>query len=424
MTAANQDKGAGNGANDRKQIQFERLQATLNRACRNVPFHREQQNGVAVKTGRDPSVIERTADVAGLPFMNRGDLSAHYPYGLFAVPLRDIVRIHTVPGTGVNPTVNGYTRQDLRVWREVVSRSLAAAGVGPNDIIQISLDPGLANWARDYKDGAESLEAAVIPNSPLSPGKQLMVLRDYKSTVLVTTTSEASQLAARMFDEGINATAFNLKTLVLVGEPAERAVRAELEAALHVRTWLHYGLSEVPGPSIAFECGEHHGLHISEDHFLPEIVNPETGAVMPEGEAGELVLTTLTTRAFPLIRFRTGEQARLLPEPCPCGNPLPRMEWLPERLDGILNINGVRVHPNQIERCIAAEFGFLPKYRFEVLREPGQKNRLEVSLCMEERLFSDEIRLLQRNIWNVGDRLKEELGVPVRVRLREGYAFA
>ena len=241
---------------ERAQIQLERLQSTLNRAYRNVPFH---HNRFAEK-GVDPSQIESIGDVAMLPFMERRHLGEHYPYGLFAVPLRDIVRIHTAPGTGLNPTVSGYTRQDLSEWRKMVARALTAADVIRHDIVQIVFEPGLANWGRDYKDSAETIEASVIPNTPLSIEKQVMVLRDYKSSVLISTPSFASQLAAFIFKTALNPTALNLKTLVLVGEPFEEAYREKLEEQLYVRTWLHYGLSEVPGPAIAFECELHNGL--------------------------------------------------------------------------------------------------------------------------------------------------------------------
>ena len=204
---------------EREQIQLERLQATLNRAYRNVPFHQNRQNAVAQRNGKDPSVIERVEDVAALPFMERKHLGEHYPYGLFAVPLKDIVRIHTAPGTTRHPTVTGYTRQDLRIWREMVGRAFTAAGIDSDDILQIDLDPGLANWGRDYKDGAEALDVAVIPNTPLSPNKHLMVLRDYKTSVLVTTPSRAVQLTDMMFRAELNPTALNLKRLILVGEP-------------------------------------------------------------------------------------------------------------------------------------------------------------------------------------------------------------
>ncbi|AOY59078.1 MULTISPECIES: phenylacetate--CoA ligase family protein [Desulfococcus] len=405
--------------NEREQLQLERLQATLNRAYRNVPFHQNRQNLVAGRNGKDPSAIERVEDIAALPFMERKHLGEHYPYGLFAVPLKDIVRIHTAPGTTRHPTVTGYTRQDLRMWREMVGRAFTAAGITSEDILQIDLDPGLANWGRDYKDGAESMDVAVIPNTPLSPSKQLMVLRDYKTSALVTTPSRAIQLTDLMFKAELNPTALNLKRLILVGEPLMPEVRRRLESRLHVETWHQFGLSEVPGPAIAFECRDHHGLHINEDHFLPEIVDPVSGDVLPRGETGELVLTTLTTRAFPLIRFRTGEKARLMADTCPCGTTFLKLEWFEDRTDDILNINGVKVHPSQITRHIEDALSFVPKYRAAVREAEGEKKLLEAAIAMDDRLFSDEIKILEKRIHQLESSLRENLGVPVRIRLME-----
>jgi len=406
------------------QLRLERLQTTLNRAYRNVPFHQNRQNEIARKTRRDPSLIEDIREIGAFPFMERKHLGEHYPYGLFAVPLRDIVRIHTAPGTSLNPTVTGYTRQDLNLWREVVARALSAAGVTPHDILQISLDFGLANWGRDYKDGAEELEIGVIPNAGLSPDKQLMVLRDYKTSTLVTTPSEAEHLADLMFQAGMNPTATNLKRFILVGEPVEADFRNLLAERLHVETWVHYGLSEVPGPAIGFECVEHQGLHLNEDHFLAEIIDPDTGRVQPEGEIGELVLTTLTTRAFPLIRFRTGDRARILPEPCPCGRPLVRMEWLFDRTDDILTVNGVKVHRDQIQRRLARALGFSPECRYFVTKHPGEKKYLEVWIGMEYSFFSDEIKDLEKRVDGLEETLHENLGVPVKMRLKEKASLA
>jgi phenylacetate-CoA ligase len=403
------------------QIQLERLQATLNRAFRSVPFHQNRFK----KHGKEPFHVETIEDLSRLPFMERKDLGEHYPYGLFAVPLRDIVRIHTAPGISLNPTVSGYTKQDLKIWREMVARALAASGVTALDILQITFESGLANWGRDYKDGAETLEASVIPNTPLSLEKQLMVLRDYKTTVLITTPSSASQLASYMFLSEFNPTGINLKTLILVGDMIEPEFRAFLENKLHVSVWIQYGLSEVPGPAMAFECLNHKGLHVNEDHFIPEIIDPKTGEILPPGETGELVFTSLSTRAFPLIRFRTGDRARLIPEDCSCGCPFIRIEWLGERTDDLITINGVKLHQPQIIRHLEKVLGFAPdqcrifKKEHSYLENYGARNYLEVWLLMNEKLFSDEIKMLQQLIHNAEEKLHENIGVPVKIKLRE-----
>lgn len=400
---------------ERGQLQLERLQSTLNRVYRSVPFYRNRFQA----QGLDPAQIESLADITRLPLTHRRHLGEHYPYGLFAVPLRDIVRIHTAPGTTLNPTVSGYAKQDLVLWREIVARALGAAGVTPHDILQISLDPGLANWGRDYKDGAEAIEAGVIPTTPLSLEKQVMVLRDYKTSVLVTTPSSAAQLTDYLFRKGVNPGGFSLKRLILVGDPVDRAFREELESRLRVSSWLHYGLSEVPGPAIGFECREHDGLHLNEDHFLAEIIDPRGRGELPEGEAGELVLTSLTTQAFPLIRFRTGDRASLDRTPCSCGSTLARMRWFDERVDDMISLRGVKIDPGQVVPHVQRALGYAPQTcRCFKNRQDGM-DWLEVWIAVNDDLFSDEIKMLQKTIREVGDSLQEGLGVPVIVRLRE-----
>jgi phenylacetate-CoA ligase len=405
---------------DRAQRQLERLQSTLNRAFSSVPFHQERLK----RNGIRPEQVETIADLAGMPFMTRRHLGENYPYGLFAVPLRDIVRIHTAPGTTLSPSVSGYTARDLRQWTAMVSESLAAAGVGAEDILQISLDPGLNDWGRDYKLGAEALGASVIPNSLLSLEKQLMVLRDYRTTTLITTPSYAAQIADHVQALRIDLDRLALKTLILVGEPVPPALRRRLEDDLQVVAWLHYGLSEVPGPALAFECHLHEGLHLHDEHFLVEIVDPDTGQPVPPGAEGELVLTSLTTRAMPLIRFRTGDLAKRLEGPCACGRAAERIVWLPGRADDLMVLRGVKIDRGQVLAQIAAALGFEPdRYRIFVNTE---KNRrlLEVWIGVDDRIFSDEIKMLEKRMADIGRRLYESLGVPVTVRLKERDTFA
>ena len=404
---------------DRKQLQLERLQSTLNRAFRNVTFHRNRLQ----EKGIEPSCIRCLEDLALLPFMERNHLGQHYPYGLFAVPLRDIVRIHSAPGTTSNPTVSGYTRQDLLLWREMTARALEASGVSSKDILQINLDFGLANWGRDYEESAEILGAGVIPSTTLSLDKQLMVLRDYKTSVLITTPSMVSELADHMLKTDVNPEELNLTTLILVGEHVETPFREFIEQQLYVKTWMHYGLSEVPGPSIAFECGEHAGLHVNEEHFLAEIIDPESGRPVEAGQVGELVLTTLTTRAFPLIRFRTGDRARLIRKTCPCGRSLRRIQWLDRRVDNILNIRGVKVHRQQVLFQIEKALGFVPCNYFISKKQQGLKTLLEVWIAVDDILFSDEIKALESVVKRVSGILHENLGVPVTIRLKEKESF-
>ena len=400
---------------ERSQLVLERLQSTLNRAYRNVPFHRQRLQADKI----DPAAIQSLDDVQRLPFTTRKHLSENYPYGLFAVPLRDIVRIHTAPGTSSNPTVSGYTRQDLQIWENMVATALQSSGVTPDDILQISLDPGLNNWGRDYKSGAESLGASVIPNTLLSIEKQFMVMRDYKPSVLVTTPSYAIQLATHLEQQGLAPEDFSLKKLILVGEPADSAQRDYLEDKLLVSTWQHFGLSEIPGPALAYECDNRSCLHVNDDHFLPEIIDPATGATLPWGEIGELVLTTLTTRAYPLIRFRTGDMARILPEPCDCDCRLVRIEWRPERSDRLIRIRGVKIHRQQILAAIETALGMSPQQYCMFENRYRGKNYLEIWIAVDDDLFSDEIKMLEERMKTVRDQVQEDTGVPVIVRLKE-----
>lgn len=400
---------------EKNQLQLERLQSTINRAYRNVPFHQRR----ILEAGVDPSGIRSLQDISQLPFMKRQHLSEHYPYELFAVPLRDIVRIHTAPGTTGNPTVSGYTPHDLNVWQQILARGLRAAGVTPHDILQINLTPGLANWGRDYKRGAELTEASVIPNIPLSIEKKVMVLRDYKTSVLVTTPALAMELALHIRQQGINTNAMELARLILAGDRISTEKRRFLEETLNVTAWLHYGLSEVPGPAIAYECPQHEGLHVNEDHFLAEIVDPDTGSPLPDGEPGELVLTTLTTRAFPLIRFRTGDRASFYTRACECGRSLRRIQWFAERTDEIMNIDGVNVHGQLVLSNLEKTLGRIPGPVHFFVQQADAKKYLEVWLPVSSEIFSDEIKELEKMIHDAENKLGENLGVPVDIRLKE-----
>jgi len=300
-----------------------------------------------------------------------------------------------------------------------VATALRSSGVTPDDILQISLDPGLDTWGRDYKSGAESLGASVIPNTLLSIEKQLMVMRDYRPSVLVTTPSYARQVAVHMEHKGLDPGQFSLKKLILVGEPTDAVQRDFLETKLDVSTWQHFGLSDVPGPALAYECDNHACLHVNDDHFLPEIIDPHSGVPLPVGEIGELVLTTLTTRAYPLIRFRTGDMARILPGTCECDCRLVRIEWRPERSDRLIRIRGVKVHEEQVLASIATALGVAPPQYCMFENSHRGKKYLEIWIAVDDALFSDEIKMLENRMKNVRDQVQEDTGVPVIVRLKE-----
>lgn len=400
---------------DKNQIKLERLQSTLNRAFKNVPFHRNRM----LAAGVSPDDITGLASIEKLPFMDRSSLGEHYPYGLFAVPLRDIVRIHTAPGTGIRPSISGYTQADLLVWKSMVERSYLAAGMTSGDIIQINLPPGLANWGRDYKDGGESLGAGVIPNSPLSLAKTLMVVRDYRTTTLVTTPVFALHFADHLFESGCNPNELNLKRIFLVGEPVDDATVTALEEKLHVEVWQHYGLSEIPGPAMAHECRERSFLHMNDDHLLPEVVDPVTGKGLEAGNAGELVLTTLSARAFPLIRFRTGDMARIIQEPCPCGSSLERIEWLRTRSDGLMVVSGIKISREQVQNYLEELLGYGGPVAHLTRQSSQGRDYLEIRLAVDDHLFSDEIKELERLMTRTGEILSERLGILAIVRLTE-----
>jgi len=402
---------AGMDHKDKEQLQLERLQTTLNRACRNVPFH---GNRLSKNNLQDITALE---DLASLPFMDRSHLATHYPYGLFAVPLRDIVRIHTAPGTGVNPSISGYTRTDLVIWEKLVAKSYAAAGVTDADIILIHLPDGLANWARDYKDGGEAVGAGVIPNAPLSIAKTRMVIRDYKVTTLVTTPAFATHFMDYMFAKAYTPNELNLKHIILVGEPGDAKTISALRDRLYVDVWLNYGLSEIPGPAIAHECRYHEGLHINDDHILPEIINPATARPVPPGETGELVLTTLSARAFPLIRFRTGDMARMIADPCPCGSGFTRILWMVERADNYMIISGIKVSEPRIRESLKNTLGMssLDCTMKRVCRAGTEI--LEICIAMDHHLFSDEIKGLEQLVSRAEDHLSEQFSIKVKIRL-------
>ncbi len=398
-----------------EQLKLERFQSTLNRVYQNVPFYHDRFKEFQL----DPGDFASLEDIRYLPFTTRKDLSDNYPYGMFAVPLRDILRIHTSVGSGENPAVVGYTNRDLANWKEIVGRCLLASEVSPNDIIQVVFDYGLANWGRDFKDGTELIEASIIPMSHLPSEKQLLVMRDYRTSVLVTTPSLALHLIYTLSFLEFDAEDLALKKCLLLGEQFDEDTRMRIEKGLGVKVWGAYGLSEVPGPGIAFECRERCGFHASEDHFLFEIVDPETGEPLPQGEFGELVITTITTKAFPIIRFRTGDRARILNDSCPCGLSLRRLEFLPERTDEVIVIRGVKVHPVQIASTIRKKLnGSNPAYVVFVSRDKYLE-MIELWISVDDSLFSDKIKSLEMISETIKKELQDILGIGVRVKLVE-----
>ncbi|HBE94923.1 MAG TPA: phenylacetate--CoA ligase, partial [Desulfovibrio sp.] len=324
---------------DLELVQLERLQATLSRVARNVPFYRKK----FVDLNLDPDQIRSLDDVRRLPFTTKDDVRENYPYGLFAVPLREVVRLQASSGTTGKPTVVGYTKGDVRRWSELVARVLVAGGVTKDDVVQIALNYGLFTGGFGFHYGAERIGASVIPISSGNTRRQIMIMEDYRATALICTPSYALHLADTLASQGVERNQLTLRVGLFGAEPWSEPMRREIEDRLGILATDNYGISEVMGPGIAGECLERQGLHINEDHFLAEIIDPESGEPVAPGQPGELVLTTLTKEAFPVVRYRTGDLTRLIDEPCRCGRTFRRMARVPGRADDMLIIRGINV---------------------------------------------------------------------------------
>ncbi|MCP3177887.1 MAG: phenylacetate--CoA ligase family protein [Desulfuromonadales bacterium] len=397
-----------------KELQLEGLKNTVRRVFEHVPCYQSKFSNLKLT----PESISSLSDLSKLPFTTKEDLRLNYPYGMFAVPMRQVVRIHSSSGTTGKPTVVGYTRNDLNTWTELVARFMTAAGVSADDIVQIAFGYGLFTGAFGLHYGAERIGASVIPISSGNTDKQLMIMQDYRSTALVCTPSYALTLADRMEKQGISPESMALKFGLFGGEPWSEEMRKEIEKRLGILATDNYGLSEVMGPGIAGECEHQCGMHLFEDHFIAEIINPETGEVLPEGEMGELVLTSITKEAFPMIRYRTRDITRLIYEPCACGRTLARMQKTAGRSDDMLIIKGVNVFPTQIEEILFQVEGCEPHYQLVVDRV-GTMDTLEVHVEVNEGIFFDEMKRQRAFVEMVEKRLASSLGVGAKVKLVE-----
>ena len=397
-----------------ERLQLQRLVATLKRVATNVPFYRKKFQELQL----NPDQLGSLEGLRDYPFTTKQDLRDNYPYGLFAVPLRDVVRVHASSGTTGSSTVVGYTRQDIVTWSDLVARILTGAGVTANDVIQIAFGYGLFTGGFGLHYGAERVGASVIPISSGNTKRQIKIMQDFKTTALVCTPSYALKMADVMMDLGVNPNGLSLRYGLFGAEPWSEAMRQEINARLGIRATDNYGLSEVMGPGVAGECQECNGLHISEDHFHIEILNPDTLEPVAPGEVGELVITTLTKEAFPVIRYRTRDLTRLLPEPCPCGRTFVRMSRMLGRSDDMLIIKGVNVFPTQIESVLFDIEGTEPHYRLIVERE-NNEDKLTVLVEVVESLFFDEMKKQKALIEHIKKRLASELGVGVEIKLVE-----
>ena len=403
---------------DLERLQLERLRTTLERVTK-VPCYQEKFK----KAGITPDDIHTLDDLAKLPFTTKEDLRQNYPYGMFAVPMRDVVRIHSSSGTTGKPTVVGYSRKDLSDWSGLVARFMTAAGVVPDDIVHIAFGYGLFTGAFGLHYGAETIGSAVIPMSGGNTERQIMILKDYGATALVCTPSYALTLADRIEKMGHNPRTFlSLKVGLFGGEPWSEELRREIEERLNIVATDNYGLSEIVGPGVAGECLCKKGMHIFEDHFLPEIIDPETGEVLPPGEKGELVLTNIVQEAIPLIRYRTRDITRLHYGKCECGRTMVRMDKTMGRSDDMLIIKGVNVFPTQIEEVLFQVDGCEPHYQLIVERE-GTLDTLEVQVEVNENIFFDEMRKQKAFIEKLEKRLATNIGLHAKVKLVEPSAI-
>jgi phenylacetate-CoA ligase len=397
-----------------EQLQLERLQAVLHRAYKNVTCYRNKFND----SGIDPDDVQRLSDLSRLPFTTKEDLRLNYPYGMFAVPLREVVRIHSSSGTTGKPTVVGYTKNDIKTWSNLVARFMTAAGVTPDDVVQVAFGYGMFTGAFGLHYGAEAIGASVIPMGGGNTEKQIMIMQDYKSSVLVCTPSYAITLADRLEKLGIDPKGLSLKVGLFGGEPWSESMRTEIESRLCISATDNYGLSEIIGPGVAGECPHKCGMHIFEDAFIPEIIDPETGEVLPPGSSGELVLTTLTKEAFPMIRYRTRDITSLTYDKCECGRTMVRMKKTMGRSDDMLIIKGVNIYPSQIEEVLIAIEGCQPHYQLVVERK-GSLDTLEIQIEVTENIFFDEMKLQRAFLEKVEKRIESVIGVGVTVRLVE-----
>ena len=396
-------------------VQRKRLQAVLERVYSNVPFYKASFD----KAGVGPGSVKSLDDLQSLPFTTKQDMRDSYPYGLFAVPMEDIVRIHASSGTTGKPTVVGYTASDINVWAELMARSFTSAGAHRGDIIHNAYGYGLFTGGLGAHYGAERLGASVIPMSGGNTKKQIMIMQDFGSTVLTCTPSYSLFMAEAAHEEGIDFRSLKLRVGIFGAEPWSEAMRAEIEEKLNLSAIDIYGLSEIMGPGVAIECIEAKwGLHIWEDHFIPEIINPETGQRLGEGERGELVITTITKQGIPLIRYSTRDITSITYEPCICGRTHARITRMSGRSDDMLIIRGVNIFPSQIESVLVGIEGVEPHYLLIVDRKDNL-DTLEVQVEVDENIFSDEVKVLQQLSKRIEKEIKDMLGVTCSAKLVE-----
>jgi Coenzyme F390 synthetase len=402
---------------DRQQMhawQSKQVIEMIQRMYENVPFYRNRLK----EKGMEPGDIKSVNQLKDLPFTTKSDLRDNYPFGLFTVHQTDVVRIHASSGTTGKPTVVGYTQKDIDLWAEVVARSLTMAGIHNGDTIQVAYGYGPFTGGLGVHYGAEKVGATVIPISTGNTKKQLQFMTDFNATVLACTPSYAAHLGESILKEGIDPADIKLRTGVFGAEPWTNEMRKEIEKILNIQAFDIYGLSEVIGPGVSMECECHCGNHVFEDHFIPEIIDPDTLEVLPDGEQGELVFTTISKEAMPLLRYRTRDLTRLHREKCDCGRTLVRMDKCLGRTDDMLIIRGVNVFPSQVESVLMEMTETSPHYQL-IIRRENNLDTLEIHVEIDEKNWSDSIRELEGIRRRIDQNVKSILGISALIKLVE-----
>ena len=402
-----------------RELQSERLRELVQRVYNNVPFYQKKMDNAGLK----PTDIKSIDDISKLPFTSKQDLRDNYPFGLFAVPMKDIVRVHASSGTTGKPTTVGYTRNDIEIWKEVVARCFTMCGIGKDDIMQVAYGYGLFTGGLGAHYGAEEVGASVIPISGGNTRRQLQLMSDYGVTALACTPSYALHLADAMAEHGYSLKDMKVKKGVFGAEPWTENMRLELERKWGIHAFDIYGLSEVMGPGVSNDCEFHTGLHVNEDHFFPEIVHPDTKQPVAAGEMGELVFTTLTKEGIPLIRYNTRDLSSLNFEKCECGRTLVRMKKITGRSDDMLIIRGVNLFPSQIEHVLL-EMGETSAHYMLYVDRHNNLDTLELQVELDESKLTDTIKDLQILSRKIEHALNSAIGLSVKVTLVEPKTIA
>lgn len=397
-----------------RKLQSERLIDTVNRVYQNVPFYRNKMQ----KKGVEPGDIKSIDDLNKLPFTYKQDLRDTYPYGMFAAPKSEIIRVHASSGTTGKQTVVGYTRRDLDMWSEVMARALVGVGFNKEDFLQISLGFGLFTGAFGYQHGAERIGTSVIPISGGNTKRQVQVMKDFGATGLTCTPSYAMFMIEMMEEMGISKDDLKMRLGIFGGEAWSTKMREEIENGFGIKAYDMYGLSEIIGPGVACECREKKDLHVNEDHFVPEIIDPDTEEVLPYGTKGELVFTTITKEGLPLLRYRTRDVSSLYDDVCDCGKTSVRMKKVTGRTDDMLIIRGVNIFPTQIESVLLEMGETAPHYQL-IINRKGNLDTIDVLVEMTQNMFSDEYKKIMELENKIKGEIKSVLGISTKVKLVE-----